>query len=105
MNIEKLCEEFHEKVGKEKGVKIVVEESLLNSKKINIYSTIAEISNEKENIHTENAKVLLIPTISYLSRVLEAYQNKKDAIEIKNLTKQFKESFKFPLKNKFLLYP
>lgn len=58
----------------------------------------------KETEWEKDAKILLIPTIAVLSRILECYQNGTDKNEIEKLEKQYKKSFKFPLEQKFFLY-
>ncbi len=107
MFIGKLCEEFHEKIGKDKNVKIVVESKDGNTVTTNIYSNIKSIPTEKESEceHTLNAKTLLTPTISYLARILELNQTDGDKEEIDLYERMYKKSFKFPLKHKTLLYP
>jgi hypothetical protein len=107
MEFGKLCEEFHEKVGKDKTVKISVEESELNKKTTNLYSDVREKDLAKSaavNKHTEIAKILLIPTVNYLASLLELYQNNDDVKAIKSLEKLYKKSFKFPLEHKSLLF-
>lgn len=104
MNITKLCEEFHEKIGKDKGIKIVVEQKNENTKTINVYSNLQEEQKEKENEHALNAKCLLTQTISYLARLLELNQNNGDKEEIELYERMYKESFNFPLLHKTLLY-